>query len=163
MKFSFFNLFILNLITIIESNTSYGVIEGFYWPKTESINNHYAEYDHEDRRKLLKTMKDLNLAIYIYGPKELIGKTYERAYNINLIGDLTEWKKTFKLAKDYQIKLFWSISPGWLPVNQGDFKIVYQKILAVMKTLKNLGCEGFVLSLDDTPGGVIKNLIYIYY
>ena len=152
---SFFLLF-----SFSSSKTTYGMVEGFYWPISEAVDGRYGDYTHDERRNILKTMNSLNLTVYVYGPKELIGENYERAYNISLIGDLNEWKTTFLMAKTYNIQFLWSISPGWIPTNPIDFEGIFKKMLYLVKTLQSIGCIGFILSLDDTPGGV--KLIYFY-
>ena len=106
----------------------FGIIEGFYWPQSQSVNGSYGEFTHEDRRNLLNLQKKLGLSTYVYGPKELLGTNYDRAYNVSLLGDLHQWKQTFALSKSLNITFLWSLS-GWLPTNAEDFEVVFQKIL----------------------------------
>ena len=161
-------LIFLTILPFFESKPPFGIIEGFYWAPSDSVDGIYGEFTHLERRNLLKLEKKLGLTTYIYGPKQLLGPNYERAYNVSLLGDLNQWKETFQLSKSLNITFLWSLSPGWLPPNKDDFSVAFQKILTVVKTLKMIGCSGFVLSLDDTPGGVRINIfclcdIFIFF
>lgn len=144
----------LKMITYLTAKTSFGVIEGFYWNKANSINGKYGEYSHKERRSLISLLNKLEISVYVYGPKELLGTNYERSYNVSLLGDLNEWKQTFLHAQQQNIEFLWAIYPGWIPTNIEDFNEIFPKIYQVVSILKALGCGGFVLSYDDTPGGV---------
>jgi len=129
MTFSFKFIFFLSfLFDRFCSKALFGIIEGFYWPQSQSVNGSYGEFTHEDRRNLLNLQKKLGLSTYVYGPKELLGTNYDRAYNVSLLGDLHQWKQTFALSKSLNITFLWSLS-GWLPTNAEDFEVVFQKIL----------------------------------
>lgn len=148
-------VFLIKMFANISATSSFGVIEGFYWNKANSIDGVYAEYSHKDRRSLLSLLNKLDISVYVYGPKELLGSNYERAYNVSLLGDLNEWKQTFLHAKQQNVEFLWALYPGWIPTNIEDFNQIFPKIYKVVSVLKTLGCSGFVLSYDDTPGGVI--------
>ena len=149
---NFFIFFIL--LHLFKFHAPFGIMEGFSWAENNEVDGIHGEFLYSERRNLLNLEKTLGLSTYIYGPKQLLGPNYQRAYDVSLLGNLHQWKETFELSKSLNITFLWSLSPGWLPTKKDDFNMAFQKISLVVQTLKNIGCSGFVLSFDDTPEGV---------
>ena len=148
----------------------FGLIEGFYWTEENKINGRYREFSYSGRGRLIKLMRDLGLKVYLYDPKLLREgprEIYERAFNIELLGDREKWKETFLISKEKGVKFIWGIAPGpyeaWMwGVSQGEnkprlylhsgWKNHVEEILKLIETVLNLGADGIALLFDDSPG-----------
>ena len=125
----------------------HGIVEGFYWKIKDQINGQYKEFNHNKRIKLLEFMSFKGLNTYVYDPKLLRGRNYERAYSIELIGDSEKWGYTFDKAKSNNVNFYWGLAPG----RYNRWK--KNSLQPTIDHLLNLGVDGFTLLFDDVAGG----------
>ncbi|MFC1584007.1 beta-N-acetylglucosaminidase domain-containing protein [Fibrobacterota bacterium] len=120
-------------------NTFYqGVIEGFYG----------QPWTHDQRMRLLRLLKNLRLNTYVYAPKNdlLHRRRWKKPYPKK---DLKEFSALGNLARDLDLVLVFSLSPG-LNINyssKADVSVLIEKFQHVQEK----GFNGFALLVDDIP------------
>lgn len=135
-----------------------GIVEGFYWTPEDAVNGQHSEFNSKKRNKLLKFMAKKKLNTYVYDPKLLReGKKYylERSINPSLIGNLTQWKETFYVAKKNKIDFVWGIAPGAYNscgTHHLGWKNYEKNIYYIINKVLSLGAPKIALLFDDCPG-----------
>jgi hyaluronoglucosaminidase len=113
-----------------------GVIEGFYGPP----------WSHEDRKDMLRFLRDHRMNTYIYAPKD--DPYHRHKWRDPYPSEIqTELRDLIDTAKDLHIDFVFSISPGndFRYTDEADFAALFAKIDAVAA----YGVTDFALLLDD--------------
>jgi len=131
-----------------------GIVEGFYWtPKNEVLGQH-SEFNYEKRIKLLEFMGDKGLNLYLYDPKLLRNakeNVFQKSINNNsLVGNITNLKETFQVAKKNKINFVWGLTPKFYNLSKtSDFNKEENKLFKNIEIILSLGANQIALLFDD--------------
>jgi hypothetical protein len=116
-----------------------GVVEGFYWPQSESVFGHYGSFSLSQRLQLFHLLSELDLGVYWYAPQSISTMDVWNSTQIS------EWTKSSEVSSSFGIRLVYGLRPGFLDSN-------HSSIISKVQEIHDCGIRSYSLSFDDASG-----------
>lgn len=115
-----------------------GVIEGFYWSQSLSVNGQFGSYSLSQRLQLLQLLKQNNVSFYVFAPQEPVASWNQT--------QASGWAQTAQLANSLGVKAVYGLRPGYIDNSS------YAAATLKLQEMQTAGLSSYSLHFDDAAG-----------